>query len=455
MIERVIRVVQTAKDTQDRLTELPPLTLVPDADGRENQLINVYDDVQYQVVEGFGGALTEASAVTIAKMSQEKQREIMDAYFDPERGIGYTLCRTHMQSCDFSLGNYAYVEDEDPELRGFNLSRDRDFLIPLIRRAADASGEAFRLFASPWSPPAWMKTNGKMNGGGQLMPEYREAWAQMFVKYIQAYMEEGIDIWAISVQNEAKAVQTWDSCVYTAEEEKDFVRDYLGPALKRAGLSHVKVMVWDHNKERVYDRAKVAFEDEDASKFIWGICFHWYSGDHFEALSAVNDRFPDKKLFFSEGCQESGVHLGSWATGERYGHDIMGNLNHWTVGWTDWNIVLNEQGGPNHVGNYCDAPIIANTETDEVVFESSFYYIGHFSKYIRPGARRIACSKYTDKLETIAFLNTDGTIAVVVMNRTDAALLYVLRYKDQLAETEIPAHAIQTLLFDRRQVLAN
>lgn len=146
------------------------------------------------------------------------------------------------------------------------------------------------------------------------------------------------------------------------------MRDYLGPALEQAGLGHVKVMIWDHNKERVYDRAKVAFEDQVASKYIWGICFHWYSGDHFEALSAVHDRFPDKKLFFSEGCQEGGVHLGSWNTGERYGHDIIGNLNNWMSSWTDWNIVLDEQGGPNHVGNYCDAPIIGDTKNDEITF---------------------------------------------------------------------------------------
>jgi glucosylceramidase len=448
MSATTIRVIQSARDTQDRLTEKPPLTFVPDTDGRENQLINLYEDVTYQEIEGFGGALTEASAVTIAQMSEEKQQEIMDAYFHPEKGIGYTLCRTHIQSCDFSLGNYAYVENEDPKLGSFNIDRDREAIVPLIRRAAALGGKSFRLFSSPWSPPAWMKSNGQMNGGGKLLPEYREAWARMFVKYIQAYKEAGIEIWGVSVQNEAKAVQRWDSCVYTAEEEKDFVRDFLGPELERAGLSDVKIMIWDHNKERVYDRAKVAFEDEAASKYIWGICFHWYSGDHFEALSLVHDRYPDKKLIFSEGCQEGGVHLGSWQTGERYGHDLIGNLNNWTAAWTDWNIVLNEQGGPNHVGNYCDAPIIANTQTGEVVYESSYYYIGHFSKYIRPGARRIASTKYTDLLETTAFKNVDGTIAVVVMNRTDRELPYALRCRDQLAETSIPAHAIQTLLFN-------
>ncbi|ETT45079.1 MULTISPECIES: glycoside hydrolase family 30 protein [Paenibacillus] len=445
-MSKTIRVIQTAKETTDRLTEKDPLIFLPDTSGVESELINIYDDLEYQEIEGFGGALTESSAVTIAKLSAAKQKEIIDAYFHPEHGIGYTLCRSHIQSCDFSLGNYAYVEEGDAELRSFDISRDHESVIPLIKNAAAAVGEDFRLFSSPWSPPAFMKTNGQMNGGGALKPEYRKAWANMFVKYIEAYTAEGIDIWAVSVQNEAKAVQRWDSCLYTAEEEKDFVRDYLGPALEQAGLGHVKVMIWDHNKERVYDRAKVAFEDQAASKYIWGICFHWYSGDHFEALSAVHDRFPDKKLFFSEGCQEGGVHLGSWNTGERYGHDIIGNLNNWMSSWTDWNIVLDEQGGPNHVGNYCDAPIIGDTKNDEITFESSFYYIGHFSKYIRPGAKRIGFSKYTDKLETTAFRNPDSTIAVIVMNRTEQELPFTLRFHDELAENMIPAHAIQTLL---------
>lgn len=446
MNEGSIRVWQTARDTSDRLTETAPLTWTPDVDGRENQLINLYEDLEYQMIEGFGGALTEAAAVTIAKLPSDRQQEIIDAYFHPERGIGYTLCRSHIQSCDFSLGNYTYVEDGDEALSTFDIAHDRESVLPLIQRAAAAVGEPFRLFSSPWSPPPWMKTNGQMNGGGQLKAEYRQAWADMFVKYIQAYAAEGVDVWSVSVQNEAKAVQIWDSCVYSAEEEKDFVRDHLGPALERAGLGHVRIMIWDHNKERVYERAKAAFEDAAAAPYIWGICFHWYSGDHFEALSAVHDRFPDKKLFFSEGCQEGGVHLGSWDTGERYGHDLMGNLNNHTVGWTDWNIVLDERGGPNHVGNFCDAPIIADTTNGTVTYESSYFYIGHFSKFIRPGAVRLGSSKYTDKLETTAFRNPDGTIAVVVMNRTDAELPYALRYRDRLAETSVPAHGIQTLL---------
>lgn len=447
MTARSIRVIQTAKETGDLLAEQAALSFREDANGTENHLINVYEDVEYQEIEGFGGAFTEAAAVTIAKMSPEKQEEIVKAYFDQEAGLGYTLCRTHINSCDFSTGNYAYVEEEDPTLSGFDITRDRQALIPLIKKAADAANGSMKLFASPWSPPAWMKTNGQMNQGGALKPEYRGVWADYYVKYLQAYAAEGIAIWGLTVQNEAKAVQRWDSCVYTAEEEKDFVRDHLGPKLAASGLGDVKVMIWDHNKERVYDRAKVAFDDAEAAKYIWGVGFHWYSGDHFEALDAVHTRYPDKKLVFTEGCLEMGVKLGAWTSGERYAHDIIGNLNNWTAGWTDWNIVLDEKGGPNHVHNYCDAPIIADTTTDTVIYESSYYYIGHFSKYIRPGAVRVSSSKYTEKLEVTAFKNTDGTVAVVVLNRTDDEIPFVLRSQTELADHKAPAHSIQTLLY--------
>ncbi|MFD2673381.1 glycoside hydrolase family 30 protein [Marinicrinis sediminis] len=446
MHNKKAKLIQTSKHSNDRLTVKEPLTFQYDEKGLENQLINVYEDVQYQEIVGFGGALTEASAVTINKMSKDKQEEIMCAYFDEENGLGYTFCRTHINSCDFSLGNYAYVEKEDPELKQFDISRDKEALIPLLQQAQTATGDDFKLFASPWSPPAWMKTNGEMNNGGQLIKQYWQTWANYFVKYIQAYAEEGIAMWGLTVQNEANAKQVWDSCMYNAEEEKEFVRDYLGPTLEKHGLSHIKIMIWDHNKERVYDRAKVAFEDEQAAKYIWGIGFHWYSGDHFEALAAVHDRFPDKKLVFTEGCQEGGVHLGAWETGERYGHDIMGNLNNWMTAWTDWNIVLDEQGGPNHVHNYCDAPIIADTNTNTVHYESSYYYIGHFSKYIRPGANRIASTKYTDKLETVAFQQADRTITLVVMNRSEQALPYTIRMRDHIAQSSIPARSIQTII---------
>jgi glucosylceramidase len=286
-----------------------------------------------------------------------------------------------------------------------------------------------------------------MNQGGTLKAEYRDAWARYFVRFVLAYAEEGIPIWGVTVQNEPKAVQTWDSCVYTAEEERDFVRDHLGPVLAEAGLAELKIIVWDHNKERIYERARTILSDPGAARFIWGVGFHWYSGDHFEDLSAVHDRFSGVKLLFTEGCRGSGPQIGSWDTGERYGHDIIGDMNHWTVGFVDWNLLLDEQGGPNHVGNFCDAPIIADTRTDTVTYNSSYYYIGHFSRFIRPGAVRIGCSRYTDLLEATAFVNPGGETIVVVMNRTDEEIPFTLRSEGNVLPTSVPAHGIVTLVY--------
>lgn len=442
------RIILTEKDNDKRLYDAGVKEFVADPDGAEGAMINIYANAEYQEIEGFGGAFTEAASTTIDKLSDDLREEILKAYFDPKEGIGYTLCRTHINSCDFALGNYSYVEDDDVELKTFDIARDKQSLLPLIKDAQKVEGAEFKMFASPWSPPAWMKDTKRMNRGGKLLPEYRETWAKYFAKYIKAYAEEGVDIWGVTVQNEPKAVQTWDSCVYTGQEEGEFVAKHLGPILEDEGLGDVKIMVWDHNKERLVDRFCESMSVEGADKYIWGGAFHWYSGDHFEAIDVAGRLFPDKKWLFSEGCVEHHLRTGEWSQGERYGHDIMGNLNHGACGFTDWNIVLNEMGGPNHVQNYCDAPIMADTKNNSIAYQISYYYMGHFSKYIRPGAKRIGSTTYTDKLEATAFKNEDGSIAVVVMNRTDEELPYNIRYEgDLLAMTSAP-HSIATLVIE-------
>jgi len=292
-----------------------------------------------------------------------------------------------------------------------------------------------------------MKTNGMMNNGGKLKPEYRQAWADYYVRYIQEYGQEGIPIWGLTVQNEPEATQTWDSCIYTGEEERDFVRDYLGPTLHDAGLGKVKVIVWDHNRDRLFERAKAVLDDPKAAHYVWGVGFHWYCGDHFDNVQLTHDAYPDKHLIFTEGCQEAGPHLGSWDTGERYAHSIINDLNRWTEAWVDWNMVLDETGGPNHVGNFCSAPIIADTQAGEIRYQSSYYYIGHFSRFIRPGARRVACAKTLDSLEASAFLNVDGTVAVVVLNRTEKAFDFVLKSQGLQAKASVLARGIKTFVF--------
>lgn len=405
---------------------------------------------RFQSIEGFGGALTDAAAETFYKLPKEKQEEILTAYFDKKIGIGYSLCRTHINSCDFSSESYAYSEvDGDVDLAHFSIAHDMDFKIPLIKAALKTAGN-LKMFASPWSPPAWMKTNNNMLQGGKLKPEFDQAWANYFAKFFKAYEAQGIPFWGLTVQNEPMAIQTWESCIFTAEEEKDFVKNYLGPTLKKAGMGDKKIIIWDHNRGVMYQRAKVAFDDPEASKYIWGTGFHWYTGNHFENVKLVSEAFPNKKTLFTEGCVFPFDYkkIGEWQWGERYGESIIHDLNNGASGWVDWNILLNEVGGPNHVHNYCYAPIIGNTKTGKVLYMSSYYYLGHFSKFIRPGAQRIICSTNYDDLLATAFINTDNTISVVAMNQTDNPIEFKIWLEGKGALAKLPAHAITTIVIN-------
>jgi glucosylceramidase len=402
---------------------------------------------QFQEIEGFGGAFTEAAAINWQKLSDPQREAVLRAYFDKDTGHSYSLCRLHMNSCDFALGNYAHAEvAEDLTLEHFSIDRDRQALLPFIQAAQRISGYALHLLASPWSPPAWMKNNGQMNGGGNLLPRYRATWAQCYVKFIQAYAKEGVPIWGVSVQNEPMAVQRWDSCIYTAEEEREFVRDFLGPTLEQAGLGHVRIVIWDHNRDEMVERASVVLSDPEAAKYVWGTGFHWYVEDHFDHVQLVHDAWPDKKLLFTEGCQEGGPHTGEWEMGERYARSMINDLNRWTVGWIDWNLLLDLKGGPNHVGNYCSAPLLVDDENDRVLPQSSYAYIGHFSRFVRPGARRILCAATRQVLECTAFLNTDDTVVVVVMNSGEAEIHFSVKIRASQWAVHLPPRSIASFI---------
>jgi glucosylceramidase len=292
-----------------------------------------------------------------------------------------------------------------------------------------------------------MKTNGEMNHGGKLRPEYRDAWARHYVRFIQAYRQEGIDVWAITVQNEPAAVQSWDSCIYTPEEERHFVRDHLGPAMEKAGLGHVKIIVWDHNRDWMVKWASTIYGDPGAAKYVWGTGIHWYGDDMFHHCALHHDLWPEKAILFTEGCQEGGPHTGEWMLGERYGKSMINDFNRWVCGWVDWNLLLDEKGGPNHVGNYCSAPILADTVNDRLLFQNSYYYIGHFARFVRPGAHRILCASTRESIEATAFLNPDGAVVTVAMNRTDAPQTYSIDTPAGYALAGIPAHSISTFTY--------
>jgi glucosylceramidase len=448
-------VYTSAEKTEYRLSPTDTLAFKPMGQPLETQVCVFVDPSRtYQTLLGIGGALTDASAETFAKVPEEKQREILDAYFDPQKGIGYTLARTNIHSCDFSSGSYTYVAEGDRELKTFNVEHDRRFRLPFIKRAIEAAGGKLTLFASPWSPPAFMKDNNNMLRGGKLKPEFYQSWANYYAKFIKAYEAEGVPVWGISVQNEPMATQRWESCIYTAEDERDFLKRHLGPTLRRAGLGDRKIIAWDHNRDLIYQRASTILSDPEAARYVWGIGFHWYepwSGGEpmFDNVKLTYEAFPDKHLIFTEGCKEAFdmKKVDDWKLGEMYGRQMIHDFNNGTAGWTDWNILLDETGGPNHVNNLCFAPLHADTKTGRIIYTNSFYYIGHFSKFIRPGAKRVVSSPSRSALLSTAFVNTDGNVAVVVMNGGDKAVNYHLWVGGQAAEVTSPPHSIQTLVF--------
>ena len=434
----------SSMNNDNRLTKVDIKPLIKNRGS--NNFIKIHKEKLKQTVLGFGGSFTESSASIYHDLSQTKKDEIIEAYFG-ETGNNYSIGRTHINSCDFSLENYAHCETPgDIDLKNFSISRNKKDLIPFIKDALRLTKNKFRIMASPWSPPSWMKTNGQMNEGGKLKEEYKSAWADYYCKFIEFYHGEEVPIWGISVQNEPEAKQTWDSCLYTAEEERDFIKYFLGPSLERHNLLDKKVIIWDHNRDMMVERARTVLRDPEAAKFVWGTGFHWYCGDHFDNVQKVHDEFPDKNLIFTEGCQEGGPHLGSWDLGERYATSIINDLNRWTVAWLDWNLILNTQGGPNHVGNYCSAPMIVDTNTQEILYQSSYYYIGHFSRFIKQGDSILEIENDTSLLSLSSVSKNRDKVNTVILNKSNTSDSFTYIGANTSIDLTIPERSILTLI---------
>jgi len=408
---------------------------------------------RFQTFLGIGGAITDATAETFAKLDDARQAELLRAYYDPGQGIGYTLARTTIHSSDFSSGSYTYIAEGDASLESFSVEHDRRYRIPMIKRAIAAAGGTLPLMASPWSAPAFMKDSKDMLHGGKLLPQYADAWAKYYVKFLDAYQAEGIPVWAISLQNEPMAKQTWESMLFTAEEERDFLKNHLGPTIRNSKHADTKIVVWDHNRDMMVHRANVIFGDPEAAQYAWGMGFHWYETwagfePMFDNVARVHDAWPDKVLLLTEATVEKfdWSQVQRWANGERYGTSIIHDLNNGASAWIDWNMLLDETGGPNHVGNYCFSPVHADTRSGELVYTPSYWYIGHFSKFLRPGAQRVSAASSRSNLLATAFVNADGTLATVVMNPTGQPITYNYYVGTASTRITIPAHGIQTLL---------
>lgn len=440
--------------------------------------IKLKPEEKYQTITGFGGSFTEASASLLNKLSIENRNKILQAYFG-EDGARYSLTRTHINSCDFSLSNYAYaMMADDKDLDGFSIEADRNDLIPMIKEAMKISKEGFKIIASPWTAPPWMKDNKDWRGG-KLLPQYRETWALYFSKYIKAYKNEGIDIWGVTVENEPLGNNNnWESMHFSPEEMTEFVKDYLGPHLEKNGMGSIKILGYDQNRgEELVNWANVMYKDEASSKYFDGMAVHWYAStyDYFPAsLQHTHQLAPNKHLINTEACVDAEVPKWKddnwywskeatdwgweWASEKdkflhpkyvpvyRYAGDIIGCLNNYVDGWIDWNMVLDKQGGPNWFKNWCTAPVIVDPEKDEVYFTPLYYTMAHFSKFIRPGAVRIGFENPDKELMVTAAKNPDGTIVVVLFNPNEKEKQIMLSLNGKATHIQISGKALQTLV---------
>ena len=446
---------------------------------RENPvIIKLKPEEKFQTITGFGGSFTEASASLLNKLSKANRDKILQAYFG-EEGARYSLTRTHINSCDFSLGNYAYaMKPDDKNLENFSIDADRDDLIPMIKEAKKISKDGFKIIASPWTAPPWMKDNNDWRGG-KLLPQYRETWALYFSKYINAYKKEGIDIWGVTVENEPLGNdKTWESMHFTPEEMTAFVKDFLGQHLEKKGMDFIKILGYDQNRgEELEKWANVMYKDEASSKYFDGMAVHWYAStyDYFPAsLQHTHQLAPNKYLINTESCVDADVpkwkddnwywskEATDWGwdwAGEkekhlhpkyvpvyRYAGDIIGCLNNYVDGWIDWNMVLDKQGGPNWFKNWCTAPVIVDPSTDEVYFTPLYYTMAHFSKFIRPGAVRIGFDNADKELMITAARNPDGSIVVVLFNPGEKEKNITLSLIEKSTHIRIAGKAIQTVV---------
>ncbi|WP_369825405.1 glycoside hydrolase family 30 beta sandwich domain-containing protein [Formosa sp. Hel1_31_208] len=458
--------------------KLTRITVFPIEDSL--MMITLNPEVKFQKITGFGGAFTESSAYLLNKLSKANRDTIIQAYFSKE-GANYSLTRTHMNSCDFSLDQYSYAPvEEDMELKHFTIKDDVDDLIPMIHDAMAASEDGFKIFASPWTAPPWMKDN-KEWVGGKLLPKYYDTWALFFSKYLDAYKAEGIDIWGFTVENEPHGNgNNWESMHFTPEEMTDFVQNHLGPKLEADGKGDKIILGYDQNRAGVKEWVDVMYATEESSKYYDGTAIHWYEStyDFFpEALQYAHNKAPDKYLIETEGCVDSEVPKWKddiwywskeatdwgwdWASEEekhlhpkyapvnRYARDIIGCLNNWVDGWVDWNMVLDRQGGPNWFKNWCVAPVIVDPDNDEVYFTPLYYTMAHFSKYMRPGAMVIGVDNPDKDLMVSAVKNPDNSIAVAIFNEGNTAKSFTLNLNEKYVNIKINAQAIQTVVIPK------
>lgn len=453
---------------------------------------------EYQEIIGFGASFTESSAWNLACLPDEQRKEVLRNLFSPEDGAGFSLTRTHINSCDYSNNHYSYIDEGDERLESFSIHEDLkgfsgdennqvrgielvkpDYdLIPMIKEAQAVPKAKFKIIASPWSPPSWMKTDESSEmTNGHLLPKYYPLWARYLSKYISSYQKEGINIWALTPQNEplhAKDAR-WESNGFSPEEGKDFLQHHLGPQLVQDGHldtsdleAGLKVLIYDHNKSDMLNYVQATYQDPGAAKYAWGTAFHWYASSHLEQnnwyaedLEAHQKLWPNKALIHSESSIDidpndpigqywrlSSDYGGVFIPFDTYVLDILKDLNHGTQGYVEWCMALSHKGQPNPYDNFNSAPVLVNPQTKEVLYTPLYYILSHFSKFIRPGAVRIGATPPANQnIELCAVKNEDGSVTVVLFNRSTTAYALNLELENDSYPVEIAPRSLQTFQF--------
>lgn len=447
-------------------------------------IIRVNREVKFQSVLGFGGAFTDAAGINLNKLKNETRKKLIHSYFGPD-SIEYSVGRIPIGSSDFSTRCYSYAEKEDDfDLESFQLV-DEDFRlkIPFALEALRLSRGDLKLFASPWSPPNWMKTNGGCAGYGRIKGDpndlgeagkYYKSWAKYFVRFLEEYEKLGISFWGVTAQNEPTdgyiPFFSFNCLGFTAKEQRDFIKNYLGPALKgrtaasssnsSTPFSSLKLLILDDNRVRAKDWVNTVLSDPIANSYVDGTAIHWY----WNVLSPptvtteIHDAFPSKLILASEACDgwtpfEHKVWLGDWSRAEDYAKSIVEDLNNWVVGWTDWNMALDMQGGPNWAENYVDAPIIVNAEKNEFYRQPMFYVMGHFSKFVPPSSVVVEAEVTKgDKIGVVAASYAKegrGIQVVVIHNQSDWPQRVQIKdcYLEKEFFVDLPEKSIMTMIW--------
>lgn len=455
---------------------LPDLQFEKADAAQSSGYVKVYPDEKRQTFLGVGGAMTESAAYNLQKLSKEQQEEVYEAYFG-ESGAKYSVLRSTIGSADFSTRSYSYndTEEPDPDLKNFSIEKDWDYIIPAIQKAQSYRPD-IKFFAAPWAPPAWMKNSGVRRGqtgtaglnfvDNSVKPEYYKSYANYLVKYIQEYEKVGIDVYSLSMQNEAQNNPKWEAATWSTDAVIDFVGNYLGPALEENQLDP-QLLIWDWDKgndpmhhDGFIDFNTKVLSDANARKYIDGIAFHWYAGDlwhemqgvpmwseDFYSLDEVKAKFPDIHLYATEGCQEKGPWFGSYDPADRYIYDILNDFEHGTEGWIDWNLVLDRDGGPTQgVVNQCHAPIMLD-ENNNVCYQPSYYILKQISRTVQPGTVSIKSATDMDIAKT-AVLDEEGMISVMLGNVTDEEKTVTVVDADRSVDVTLKPHSLTTVKYD-------